>query len=82
MLSKQMDAHVESVKRLADAATPSTSGGGAFGAMMSGFGAGLAGKAAPPKDAVVKQVCERYAGFVADVIGLSTVETEVTLNAR
>lgn len=82
MLSKQMDAQVESVKRLADAASPPAAGGGAFGAMISGIGAGLSGKAAPPRDAIVKQLCERYAGFVADVIGLGTAETEVTLNAR
>lgn len=61
MFQKELDAHIDSVKRLADAAA-----GGGFGALL----------AKAPKDATVRQVCERYAEFFTSIVALSGEEDE------
>ena len=67
IFQKEMDAHIDSVKRLADAAT-----GGGFGAMLN--------KA--PKDPAVRQTCEKYAEFFSYVVALSGEDEEAMIFAR
>ncbi|KAI5454705.1 Vacuolar protein sorting-associated protein 52 [Naganishia albida] len=67
LFQKQMDSHVESVKRMADAA-----GGGGLGAMLGRAGV---------KDSAVKEVAMRYAHLVSNIVALSE-ETEEAMLAN
>jgi hypothetical protein len=67
IFQKEMDAHIDSVKRLADAAT-----GGGFGAMLN--------KA--PKDSAIRQTCEKYAEFFSYNVALSGAGEEAMVFTR
>lgn len=67
IFQKEMNAQVDSVKKLADAAV-----GGGFGAMLN----------KGPRDSAVRQVCERYAEFFSYVVALSSDEDEAMVFTR
>ncbi|KAJ9101932.1 hypothetical protein QFC19_005013 [Naganishia cerealis] len=68
LFQKQMDSHIDSVKRMADAAS-----GGGFGAML--------GRAAP-KDSAIHEVAARYACLVSSIAALSEENEEAMLVNR
>jgi hypothetical protein len=67
IFQKDMDAQIESVKKLADTAV-----GGGFGSLLS----------KPVKDATVRQVSERYAEFFSFIVALSEDEEEGMIFTR
>lgn len=81
ILTKQMDLHVESLKKLADSASSGSTSGGGGGALgaMAMLSLGLTQRG--PTDQIVRQVCERYSTFVVDLIALNTNEMEMTIHS-